>query len=246
MATDETDKAKIKPKSHDGFAIVHAEDYRQAVNGLINTVHRYLTKERASMGVGTQIADRIPLAPSTNNKPYSIYSSKSLVLTIVSSMILLSAAVCDAEGFVSAEYGISMDMPDNWTKRKPTKPWTLVVYANLTSGENVNINVLDRSGVKSIKDLSVEKLFHPQYENISIAAKSYFKVGKTDLLKVIYALKDGPFKQSVEGDVRMKYMAILTIHKSKQITITFTDSERNFERNLETFNRVVGSIEISK
>lgn len=73
-----------------------------------------------------------------------------------------------AETIHSDLYGFSISIPDDWSKRKPTKSWTYLVYANLESGANLNINVMDAKGLSSIKQPTLEQIFNPYYEYVKI------------------------------------------------------------------------------
>ena len=53
-------------------------------------------------------------------------------------------------------------------------------------------------------------------------------------------------KKRLEGKYRLKYLLCQWINDEKMFTITFTDSEENFETNLPTFNEILNSIKLTK
>ncbi|MCD6366003.1 MAG: hypothetical protein J7L46_00535, partial [Bacteroidales bacterium] len=169
------------------------------------------------------------------------------VIFYLTSIFLIGNHIACAETIHSDLYGFSITIPDDWSKRKPTKSWTYFVYADLKSGANLNINVIDAEGIFSIKQPTLEEIFSPYYEHVKIIEKIYEtdSLSKTDLLKCIYRWKDGDFKKQYEGKYRLQYYAVQWIKDEKLFTLTFTDSERNFPKNLRKFKNIANSIEFS-
>jgi hypothetical protein len=160
------------------------------------------------------------------------------VIFFLTSIFLIGNHIACAETIHSDLYGFSITIPDDWSKRKPTKSWTYFVYADLKSGANLNINVIDAGGIFSIKQLTLEEIFSPYYENVIITEKIY----ETDFLKCIYGWKDGDFKKQYEGKYRLQYYAVQWIMDEKLFTLTFADSEKNFPRNIRKFKNIANSI----
>lgn len=73
-----------------------------------------------------------------------------------------------AETFHSSLFGLSIDLPDDWSKRQPKYSRTLFKYAKLGSGENLNMNVLSAEGIASIKQVPLRQTFHPYYDYVII------------------------------------------------------------------------------
>ena len=144
--------------------------------------------------------------------------------------------------FNSALYGFSIEIPDDWSRRKPTKSWTLFAYANLASGENLNMNVLNAEGIYSIKQVPLDQTFHPYFEYAIIIQKTYEIVSGIDFFKCIYKWKESDFKKKMEGKYRLQYYLVQWIKDEKLFTVTFTDSENNFQNNFQIFRKIADSI----
>ena len=149
-----------------------------------------------------------------------------------------------AETIHSDLYGFSISIPDDWSKRKPTKSWTYLVYANLESGANLNINVMDAKGLSSIKQPTLEQIFNPYYEYVKIIDKTYEtnSLSNIDFFKCIYRWKNGDFKKQFEGKHKLQYYAVQWIKDEKLFTLTFIDSERSFSKNIQKFINIANSI----
>ncbi len=171
----------------------------------------------------------------------------TFVIFSLASIFLIENHIACAETIHSDLYGFSITIPDDWSKRKPTKSWTYFVYADLESGTNLNINVIDAEGIFSIKQPTLEEIFRPYYEHVKIIEKIYQtdSLSKTDFLKYIYRWKDGDLKKQYEGKYRLQYYAVQWIKDEKLFTLTFADSERNFPRNIRKFKNIANSITIS-
>ena len=159
---------------------------------------------------------------------------------------LIGNHIAYAGAFYSALYGFSIEIPDDWSKRKPTKSWTLFTYAKLGSGENLNMNVLSAEGLYSIKQVPLEQTFHPYFEYVIIIQKTYEIVSGIDVFKCIYKWKESDFKKKIEGKYRLQYYVVQWIKDEKLFTVTFTDSENNFQNNIQTFRKIADSIEFDK
>ena len=151
-----------------------------------------------------------------------------------------------AGAFHSALYGFSIEIPDDWSKRKPTKSWTLFTYAKMGSGENLNMNVLSAKGLYSIKQVPLEQTFYPYYDYVIIIQKTYENASVTDFLKCIYKWKESDLKKKREGKYRLQYYVVQWIRDEKLFTLSITDSENNFPNNIQTFRKIVDSIEFDK
>jgi len=151
-----------------------------------------------------------------------------------------------AETFHSSLYGFSIDIPNDWSKRQPKKSWTLFTYAKLGSGENLNMNVLSAEGLSSIKQVPLRQTFHPYYDYVIIVQKTYENYQGTDLLHCIYKLKESDLKKKMEGKYRLQYYVFQWIFNEKLFTLTFTDSESNFTNNVQTFKKIIDSIQLDK
>ena len=171
----------------------------------------------------------------------------AFVIFFLTSIFLIGNYIACAETIHSDLYGFSITIPDDWSKRKPTKSWSYFVYADLKSGANLNVNVIDAEGVFSIKQPTLEEIFSPYYEYVNITEKIYETdfLSKTDFLKYIYRWKDGDFKKQYEGNYRLQYYAVQWIKDEKLFTLTFADSERNFPRNIRKFKDIANSIKFS-
>jgi hypothetical protein len=163
------------------------------------------------------------------------------VLAII--VLCVFSKIAYAELFHSPLHGFSIEIPDDWSKRKPKKPWTLFVFAKLGSGENLNMNVLPARGLHSIKQVSLEQLMYPYYEHLKILQKSYETTNGTDFLKCIYKYNDGDLRKKLEGKYKLKHYCIQWIRGEKLYTLSFVDSEINFPRNIRRFIAVGNSIE---
>lgn len=152
-----------------------------------------------------------------------------------------------AETIHSDSYGFSINIPDDWSKRKPTKSWTYLVYANLKSGVNLNINLMDAKGHSSIKQLTLEQIFSPYYEYAEIIDKTYEtdSLSNVDFFKCIYRWKNSDFKKQFEGKHKLQYYAVQWVKNEKLFTLTFTDSERSFSKNIQQFKNIANSIKFS-
>ena len=169
------------------------------------------------------------------------------VIFLLTSISLIGNHIACAETIHSDLYGFSITIPDDWSKRKATKSWTYIVYADLKSGANLNINVIDAEGIFSIKQPTLEEIFSPYYAYVQITEKIYETdfLSKTDFLKYIYRWKDGDFKKQYEGKYRLQYYSVQWIKDEKLFTLTFADSERNFPRNIRKFKNIANSIKFS-
>ncbi|PKN89410.1 MAG: hypothetical protein CVU51_00240 [Deltaproteobacteria bacterium HGW-Deltaproteobacteria-1] len=148
----------------------------------------------------------------------------------------------------SALYGFSINIPDDWSKRKPTKSWTYLVYANIESGANMNINVINAKGLSSIKQPTLGQIFNPYYEHARIIEKVYETDSSSniDFFKCVYRWENGEFRNQYEGKHRLQYYAVQWVKDEKLFTLTFTDSEINFQNNIQKFKRIANSIKFDK
>lgn len=159
---------------------------------------------------------------------------------------LIGNQIAHAETLHSTLYGFSIEIPDDWSKTKPTKSWTLFTYAKLGSGENLNMNILNAQGLYSIKQVPLEQIFHPYYEYVTIMEKTYEISSGIDFFKCVYRWKESDLKKQVEGKYRLQYFVVQWIKDEKLFTLTFTDSEINFSKNVRTFKEIVDSIKFDK
>ncbi|MBA2883166.1 hypothetical protein HNR65_003527 [Desulfosalsimonas propionicica] len=148
----------------------------------------------------------------------------------------------EAKTLCSHEHGFSIDIPNDWAKRKPKQPQTLFSFAKMGAGQNLNINVLDAKGKASIKQIPLQQLFYPFYESIQIIEKKYINKDGMFLLTCIYELRNGNLKKRLEGAHNLKYLTASWIKDQKLFTITFTDSKAEFGNNLPAFKNILGSI----
>lgn len=169
-----------------------------------------------------------------------------IILLFIVFANLISVHITYAESFYSNLHGFSIDIPDDWSKLKPTKSWTLVAYGKHGSGENLNINVLDARDLISIKQVPLKQLFHPWFEHIEIHKKYYQKRSDIDFFECTYTIKNGKLKQRTEGQYRLKYFLVAWISNEKQYTLTFADSETNFDANLPLFIKISDSIKFTR
>jgi hypothetical protein len=151
-----------------------------------------------------------------------------------------------AETIYSSLYGFSIDIPDDWSKRKPKKSWTLFSYAKLGSGENMNLNVLNADGLSSVKQITLSQTFHPYYDYVIILQKAYKKAYETDFLYCVYKLKESALKKKIEGKYKLQYYIVQWVTEEKLFTVTFTDSENNFPKNIDLFRKITDSINLHK
>ena len=114
-------------------------------------------------------------------------------------------------------YGFSINIPDDWSKRKPTKSWTYLVYTNLNSGENLNINLMDAKGLSSIKQLTLGEIFSPYYDHVEIIYKTYEtdSLSNVDFFKCTYRWKNDDFKKQFEGKHKLQYYAVQWVKDEK-------------------------------
>jgi len=167
-----------------------------------------------------------------------------LAISFLTIIFLLGNRIACARTIHSDLYGFSITIPDDWSKRKPTKSWTYIVYADLKSGANLNINVIEKKGIFSIKQLTLQEILNPYYEYVKITEKKYETdfSSKTDYLKYIYKFRDGNFKKQCEGKYRLQYYTVQWIKDENLFTLCFGDSEKNFPRNIQKFKKVANSI----
>ena len=88
--------------------------------------------------------------------------------------------------------------------------------------------------------------FHPYYEYVIIVKKSHENTQGTDFLHCIYKLKDSDLKKKIEGKYRLQYYVFQWIRDEKLFTLTFTDSENNFSNNIQTYRKIIDSIQFGK
>lgn len=169
----------------------------------------------------------------------------TFVLLFFAINFLIGSHIAYAETLHSALYGFSIEIPDDWSKRKPTKSWTLFTYAK-SSGENLNMNILSAQGLYSIKQLPLEQIFRPYYEYVTIIEKTHKISSGIDFFKCIYKWKESDLKKKIEGKYRLQYFVVQWIKDEKLFTVTFTDSENNFPNNIKTFRKIADSIEFDK
>ncbi|GEM_PF-4850796 len=170
--------------------------------------------------------------------------------TIVAILVLIfSSAAADtvhAKLFHSDLYKFSIEMPNDWTRTKPKKTWTLVSFAKLGSGENININVQNAQGYHSVKQFSLKDTFYPFYDKVHIFEKYIETVKNEQFRHCIYQLKDSDIKRQIEGNNRLRYYTIQWVRDENLFTITFTDSGSKFEINLKTFRGIYNSLSFDK
>lgn len=166
-----------------------------------------------------------------------------IFLFIFAIVLPVGCQIAIAETFHSSLHGFSIDIPDDWSKRKPKKSWTLFTYAKLGSGENLNMNVISAEGLFSIKQVPLRQTFHPYYDYVIIVQKAYENSQGTDFIHCIYKWKESEFKKKIEGKYSLQYYVLQWIRDEKLFTLTFAESENNFTINMQTFRRIIDSIQ---
>lgn len=142
----------------------------------------------------------------------------------------------------SSEYGLSVDIPDGWSKFSP-RSGVLTSYGKLGSGENFMIMVNRVPANTKVEKLTWEELFYPQYTSLHIEEENSIVSNNNTFKYCVYKIIDQRMKKQQEGEYDLKYMAVAFINGSSDLfLLTFTDASDNFKKNYTVFIDTVKTI----
>ena len=119
---------------------------------------------------------------------------------------------------------------------------TLFAYQKQGSRENLNVKSASVQGIESIKQISLEVLYHPYSRDMLIIEDTYKNVSGTDVRKLIFRFKDGENKKKLEGEYRFQFYVVQWVRNEKVFILTFTDLENDFPNSIATFKKIADSI----
>lgn len=144
-------------------------------------------------------------------------------------------ATKDWQTYENATHKLSIKYPKDWTKKEESN---IIVGFMSTGTANVNLVTEDMSKNPTMKVDEYLKLSLPniekEFKEFKLLENTPLTLGNVKAQKIIYTA-------NVEG-MNLKFMQVLTIINQKAYVLTYTALADEYDKNLETANKIFGSL----
>lgn len=90
-------------------------------------------------------------------------------------------------------------------------------------------------GDAAVDNLSWEQLFQPHSDEIEVQNDGMTTVGGVPAKYCVYAFREGPFKEQVEGARSRMYLNYVIVRGGQLYSVTFVDQESDFAFHHSSF-----------
>lgn len=148
-------------------------------------------------------------------------------------------ATKDWQTYENATHKLTVKYPKDWTKKEDSN-----VIIGFMSGGTANVNLvsedLAKAGSPNLKVDEYLKLSLPniekEFKDFKLLENTPLTMGNVKAQKIVYTA-------NMEG-MNLKFMQVLTVINQKAYVLTYTALADEYDKNLETANKIFGSLAI--